>query len=124
MEVAHAQSGSSSGLIPSQIGICKCWFLSRGETGVLREKHLGANERINNKRSVFWGESKNGFVITDHTNSLLPKNRQSRKRIIYHDNGMSSCSSWKKKNNKTDPHSEDKKKKQHKLVVNEYTRCL
>ena len=38
-----------------------------------------------------------------------------RKRIIYHDNGMSSYSSWEKKQQQTDPHGEGKKKKQHKL---------
>ena len=51
------------------------------------------------KGCVFWGESKNGFVISDHTDSSLPKKRMIRKRIIYHDNGISPCSSSKKKNN-------------------------
>ena len=60
---------------------------------------------------VFLGESKKGFVISDPTDSSLPKKRKIRKRIIYHDNGMSSCSSWKKR-------QQDKKKKQHKLGVN------
>ena len=49
--------------------------------------------------------------------SSLPKKRKIRKRIIYHDNGVSSCSSWKKKE-QTDPHGEDKKKKQHELRMN------
>ena len=47
----------------------------------------------------FQGEPKNGFVISDHTDSSLPNKRKIRKRIIYHDNGMSSYSSWEKKNN-------------------------
>lgn len=51
---------------------------------------------------VFLGESKTGFVISDHMDSSLPKKRKSdpkiRKRFIYHDNGMSSCSSWEKNN--------------------------
>ena len=63
---------------------------------------------------VFLGESKNGFVISDHTDSSLPKKLKILKRIIYHDNGMSSCSSWKKKKKQqqqqTDPHGEGKKK--------------
>ena len=48
-------------------------------------------------RVGFLGESKNGFLISDHTDSSLPKKRKIRKRIICHDNGMSSCSSWEKK---------------------------
>ena len=36
-------------LILGGIGIWKCWFLSRGETVVPREKPLGARERTNNK---------------------------------------------------------------------------
>ena len=44
------------------------------------------------------------------------KKRKIRKRIIYHDNGMSSYSSWEKK--QTDPHGEDKKKQQHELRMN------
>ena len=61
----------------------------------------------------FQGEPKNGFVISDHTDSSLPNKRKIRKRIIYHDNGMSSYSSWEKKKQQqqTDPHREDKKKK-------------
>ena len=46
---------------------------------------------------IFLGESKNGFLISDHTDSSLPKKRKIRKRIICHDNGMSSCSSREKK---------------------------
>ena len=33
---------------------------------------------------------------------------------------MSLCSSWKRKKKQTDPHGEDKKKKQHKLQMNIY----
>ena len=36
-------------LIPGGIGIWKCWFLSRGETGVCSKKPLGAGERTNKK---------------------------------------------------------------------------
>ena len=49
--------------------------------------------------------------------SSLPNKRKIRKRIIYHDNGMSSCSSWEKKE-QTDPRVKDKNKKQHKLRMN------
>ena len=49
--------------------------------------------------------------------SSLPNKRKIRKRIIYHDNGMSSCSSWEKKE-QTIPHVKDKNKKQHKLRMN------
>ena len=59
----------------------------------------------------FLGESKNGFLISDHTDSSLPKKRKIRKRIICHDNGMSSCSSWEKK--RTDTHRGKDKKKKH-----------
>ena len=58
----------------------------------------------------FWRIQKR-FVISDHMDSSLPKKWKIQKlRIIYHDNGMSSCSLWKKKQH-TDPHGEDKKKK-------------
>ena len=50
-------------------------------------------------RVRFLGKPKNGFVISDHTDSSLPKKRKIRKRIIFHDNSMSSCSSWQKKQN-------------------------
>ena len=36
-------------MIPGRIGIWKCWFLWRGETGEPGEKLLGAKERTNNK---------------------------------------------------------------------------
>ena len=44
--------------------------------------------------------------------SLLPNKRKIRKRIIYHDKGISSCSSRGKKQ-QTDPRGEDKKEKHH-----------
>ena len=50
LEIAHPLSGSSSTCSFGGIGIIwKCWFLSRGETGVPREKPLGARERTNKK---------------------------------------------------------------------------
>ena len=66
-----------------------------------RENRLGASRKstsYESKGGFFLGESKNGFVISDHKDSSLPKKRKIRKRIVYHDNGMSSCSSWEKKN--------------------------
>ena len=41
------------GHFPDQIGICKCWFLRRGENrGVPGEKHLRERMRTNNRWSV------------------------------------------------------------------------
>ena len=58
---------------------------------------------------LFWRIQKR-FVISDHMDSSLPKKWKIQKlRIIYHHNGMSSCSLWNKKQH-TDPHGEDKKK--------------
>ena len=57
------------------------------------------NYKTNSKGAFFWENPKNGFVISDHTDSSPPKKWKIRERIIYHDNGMSSYSSWKKKNN-------------------------
>ena len=54
-------------------------FWEEGKTGVLREKPLGAKERINNKECVSLGESKNRFVISVHTDSLITKKRKSEK---------------------------------------------
>ena len=77
------------------------------------------NYKINSKGAFFWENPKNGFVISDHTDSSPPKKWKIRERIIYHDNGMSSYSSWKKKKQQqTDPHGEDKKKEQHQLQMN------
>ena len=71
-----------------------------------------------NLRVHFFGESKNRFVISDHKDSSLPKKQKIQKRLIYHDNSMFSYTSWEKKKQQTDPHGEDKKKKQHKLGTN------
>ena len=76
------------------------------------------NYKTNSKGAFFWENPKNGFVISDHTDSSPPKKWKIRERIIYHDNGMSSYSSWKKKQQQTDPHGEDKKKEQHQLQMN------
>ena len=77
------------------------------------------NYKTNSKGAFFWENPKNGFVISDHTDSSPPKKWKIRERIIYHDNGMSSYSSWKKKKQQqTDPHGEDKKKEQHQLQMN------
>ena len=76
------------------------------------------NYKTNSKGAFFWENPKNGFVISEHTDSSPPKKWKIRERIIYHDNGMSSCSSWQTKKKQTDPHSEDKRKKQHELQMN------
>ena len=67
----------------------------------------------------FLGESMIGFVISDHKDSSLPKKRKIQKRIIYHDNtDVLVLIVGKKIKQQTDPHSEDKKKKQHKQRMN------
>ena len=57
------------------------------------------NYKTNSKGAFFWENPKNGFVISDHTDSSPPKKWKIRERIIYHDNGMSSYSVRGKKNN-------------------------
>ena len=76
------------------------------------------NYKTNSKGAFFWENPKNGFVISDHTDSSPPKKWKIRERIIYHDNGMSSTLRGKKKQQQTDPHGEDKKKEQHQLQMN------
>ena len=66
-----------------------CNLNSNGDTTI---------KRLNFNRVRFGGESKNGFAISDHMDSPLPKKWKIRKRFIYHDSNMSSCSSWKKNN--------------------------
>ena len=71
---------------------------------------------------VFLGESKNGFVISDHADSSLPKNGRSAKGSFTMTTACPRAPREKKKNKKqqeqTDLHGEDKKKKQHKLGMN------
>ena len=62
------------------------WYLSTSVSPVER-----------NLRVHFFGESKNRFVISDHTDSSLPKKQKIRKRLIYHDNSMFSYPSREKK---------------------------
>ena len=68
---------------------------------------------------VFLGESKNGFVISDHMDSPLPKKWKIRKRFIYHDSNMSSCK--KEKIKKTCPRAL-RGKKNNKLILTAKTR--
>ena len=77
------------------------------------------NYKTNSKGAFFWENPKNGFVISCRSYGFFTtqKKRKIRKRIIYHDNGMSSYSSWEK-NKQTDLHSEDKKKEEHELWMN------
>ena len=45
LEEGHPKSGFSSGLIPSRIGIWKCWCLRRGENrSTLRKTSLSNGE--------------------------------------------------------------------------------
>ena len=64
---------------------------------------------------VFWGESKNGFVISDHADSSLPKNGRSEKGSFTMTTACPRAPREKKKKQpqQNDPHGEDKKKKQH-----------
>ena len=71
-----------------------------------------------NLRVHFLGESKNRFVISDHTDSSLPKNRRSEKGSFTMTTACPRTPRGKKKKQQTDPHGEDKKKKQHKLGTN------
>ena len=64
---------------------------------------------LHHSECVFSSEE---FKISGHMDSLLPNKRKIRKRIIYHDKGISSCSSRGKKQ-QTDPRGEDKKEKHH-----------
>ena len=46
MEIARPQSGSSSGLIPSRIGIWKCWLIfEEGGKAEYTEKNLSEQRR-------------------------------------------------------------------------------
>ena len=76
----------------------------------LGNSHFGAQSLLlHHSECVFSSEE---FKISAHMDSLLPNKRKIRKRIIYHDKGMSSCSSRGKKQ-QTDPRGEDKKEKHH-----------
>ena len=64
----------------------------------------------------FLRESKNGFVISDHMDSLLPKKTEDPKKVHW---------PWQQhvlvlivgKKQQTDPRGEDKKEKQYKLRI-------
>ena len=45
LEVAHPQNGSSSGLIPTRIGILKCWFFEERGKSEYSEKNLPEQRR-------------------------------------------------------------------------------
>ena len=76
----------------------------------LGNSHFGAQSLLlHHSECVFSSEE---FKISAHMDSLLPNKRKIRKRIIYHDKDMSSCSSRGKKQ-QTDPRGEVKKEKHH-----------
>ena len=54
MQVAHPQSGSSSTWFLVELGIWKCWFLRRGETGVPREKTLSQSREPTTNLTHIW----------------------------------------------------------------------
>ena len=81
------------------------------------------NYKTNSKGAFFWENPKNGFVISDHTESSPPKKWKIRERIIYHDNGMSSYSSWKKKKT-TNWSSRRRQEERATSATNEYTKWI
>ena len=66
---------------------------------------------------VFWGESKNGFVISGITDFSLPKN-DPKKGSFTMTTACPRAPRGKKKQQQTDPHGEEKKKKQHSRRMN------
>ena len=94
--------------------------------GYSRERGLDTLDRTPPAKTdwvpcVFWGESKNGFVISDHADSSLPKNGRSEKESFTMTTACPRVPREKKKKKQqqqTDPHGEDKKKKQHKPGMN------
>ena len=95
------------------------WRRLRSLTLTMRHTYCPSSHGFLLVKGACFGGIKNRFVISDHTDSSPPKNGRSGKRIIYHDKGMSSCSSSEKKQQEqTDPQGEDKKKKHYKLRMN------
>ena len=96
----------------------KCPTLSAGYS---RERGLDKLDRTPPAKTdwvpcVFWGESKNGFVISDHADSSLPKNGRSEKGSFTMTTAcprVPRAIKKKQQQQQTDPHGEDKKKKQH-----------
>ena len=66
----------------------------------------------------FLGESKNGFVISDHTDSSLQKTEDPKKDHLPWQRHVLVLLVEKKQQQQTDPHGEDKKKKQRTLRMN------
>ena len=73
------------------------------------------------------GESKNGFVISDHMDTSLPKHGRSQKGSFT----MTTVSpraprdeNNRGKKQQTDPWGEDQKEKQKKLRNHEYMKCI
>ena len=59
-------------------------------------------------------------MISDHTDSSLPKKGRSEKGSFNMTTACPCAPRGKEKKKQTDPHGEDKKKKQHKLQMNIY----
>ena len=74
------------------------------------------NYKTNSKGAFFWENPKTD--LWSHTDSSLPKKRKIRKRIIYHDNGLSSYSSWEKMKTTNWSSWRRQEEKQHGLRMN------
>ena len=64
-----------------------------------------------------------GFVISDHTDSSQPKTGRSEKGSFTMTSACPGVPVGKRKQ-QTDLHGEDKKKKQHELLMNNCTKCI
>ena len=94
----------------------KCPTLSAGSS---RERGLDTLDRTPPAKTdwvpcVFWGESKNGFVISDHADSSLPKNGRSEKESFTMTTACPSALREKKK--------KTKKNSNNKLILTKKTR--
>ena len=63
-------------------------------------------------------------MISDHTDSSLPKNRRSEKGSFTKTTLCPRARRGKKQQQQTDPHGEDQKKKQRKLRMNIRIKCI
>ena len=87
MQVAHPQSGSSSTWFLVELGIWKCWFLRRGETGVPREKTLSQSKGENQQQTwptygvdtrIWTQAALVGGECSHHCATLAPHRRRDR----------------------------------------------
>ena len=104
----------------------KCPTLSAGS---LRERGLDRTPPAKTDwlPCVFWGESKDGFVISDHADSSLPKNGRSEKGSFTMTTACPRVPSAKKKNNNNSNNKlilTAKTRRKSNITRNEYTKCI